>query len=156
MLRLGQLSSVPVGWGSVLRNVLLLAAAAAIAVTGPASAGPSMVAWVTRIPVTSLTVLAGGAVITGVIAAESWLLAHVLRQNRRLWLRLEPVEGSLARAGGSQSTGSAHSACSPHAGPPVGVPAPPFHLDRLDGGTTSSTDLLAPGAVATSGEVGWP
>jgi hypothetical protein len=47
----GQFSSAPMGWGSVVRNSLLIAAAAAITVAGPANAGPNMVAWVNRLSV---------------------------------------------------------------------------------------------------------
>ena len=47
----GQFSSASMGWVSVARNSLLVAAAAAVSVAGPANAGPSTVAWVTRLSV---------------------------------------------------------------------------------------------------------
>jgi hypothetical protein len=60
-----------------------------------------------------------------------YLVFHVLRQNGRLLMRLEAVEGKL---------GIVASAPAP-AGLPVGSPAPGFTLSDLDGGTVT-LDML--------------
>jgi peroxiredoxin/uncharacterized membrane protein YphA (DoxX/SURF4 family) len=140
----GQLSSAPVTWKTVMRNGILMAAAAAIAVHGSANPGPSMVAWATRLTPPEVFGLAAAAVIVGVMVTETWMLARVLRQNGRLLLRLDVVEASLAGAGPRAAPG-AHAATSARDGVPQGVPAPAFHLNRLNGGTSTMTELLAPG-----------
>lgn len=141
----GQLSSAPAGWGSVARNIVLMAAAIGIAVRGNANAGPSLVAWVTRLPVGNIVVLAAGVIVVAVVGIESWLLTHVLRQNGRLLLRLEGVERSLARAGLHAAPAAGLPITAPLAGLPQGIPAPAFQLDRFGGGTSTSADLLALG-----------
>jgi thiol-disulfide isomerase/thioredoxin/uncharacterized membrane protein YphA (DoxX/SURF4 family) len=141
----GQLSSAPVGWGSVVRNVVLVGGAAAVTLGGRVNAGPSVVAWAAGLPSTGMVVLAAGVVIVGVVAVETWVLAHVLRQNGRLLLRLDAVEASLAQAGVHTAPSAPSPVAVPQAGLPVGVPAPAFQLDRLDGVTTASAELLALG-----------
>ena len=141
----GKLSSAPVGWGSVVRNVALIAAAAVVTGAGPAHAGPSMVAWAGRLSLPAVVGLAAGAVVLALVAGQTWMFIHVLGQNGRLLLRLDAVEAALAGAG--LQVGPA--AGPPPAGPDrrlsVGASAPAFALKRLGGGTSAMTELLSVG-----------
>jgi thiol-disulfide isomerase/thioredoxin len=139
----GQLSSAPVSWKTVLRNGVLIAAAASIVAQGRADTGPSMVAWAGRLSPLEVLGLAAAVVIVGVMAIETWVLAHVLRQNGRLLLRLDALETSLIREGLHTAPAPRPAAVGPPAGLPVGVQAPAFQLDRLGGGTATTTELLA-------------
>ena len=78
----GQLSSAPVSWKTVMRNGILMAAAAAVAVRGPANPGPSMVAWAARLTPPEVFGLAAAAVIVGVMGIETWMLARCLAAER--------------------------------------------------------------------------
>jgi thiol-disulfide isomerase/thioredoxin/uncharacterized membrane protein YphA (DoxX/SURF4 family) len=141
----GQFSSAPVSWRTVLRNGVLMAAAAAIVVGGPANTSPSMLAWVAKLSLPEVLGLAAVLVIVGAVSIETWVLAHVLRQNGRLLLRLDALEAAVAVAAPSMAPADRPQAVVAHAGLPQGVSAPTFQLDRLDGGITTSAELLALG-----------
>lgn len=138
----GQLSSAPVGWGSVVRNVVLIAAAAVVTAAGPAHAGSSMVAWAGRLSLGEVFGLAAGVLVLALFCGQTWMFVHVMRQNGRLLLRLDAVEAALAGAGvpmvGSPPAGA-------HRGLRLGAPAPAFAVARLGGGTSAMTELLSPG-----------
>jgi thiol-disulfide isomerase/thioredoxin len=142
----GQLSSAPVSWKTVLRNGALMAAAAVLIVSGrPANAGPSLVAWAGKLTLPEAIGVVAVGVIIAAVAIETWVLAHVLRQNGRLLLRMDALEASFARAGLQAAPSPPSVPTGPRAGLPVGTIAPAFRLDRLGGGTTTTAELLALG-----------
>ena len=120
----GQLSSSPVSWKTLARNLALLALAVLVAWKGRENPGQ----WPT---------LAGrdwvDFALAAALGATLWILFHMLQQNGRLLLRLEKVEKKVG--------------IDPNApevpGLPVGDPAPAFRLAGLDGRTLTSETLLA-------------
>lgn len=128
----GQLSSSPVSWWTLVRNVALLTLAGAVAVK--ADKLPS--AW----PALSLNffqtgILAAIGVLAVALALTLSFLLQIVRQNGRLMLRLEAVERRL----------SIDSKTAPDAGIPIGDPAPLFELKSIEGGTTSLQHLTQAG-----------
>ncbi len=95
----GQVHSRPVGRGTVVRNVVLFACAAFVAV----ASGPWLVA------------AAAGVVIVALIAFQVWFSSP-----------RDPADAGL-----------------PRFGLPLGVPAPDFELDDVDGRRRSRSSLLA-------------
>jgi methylamine dehydrogenase accessory protein MauD len=137
----GQLSSAPVGPGTLIRNGVLLAAAAFLTVRGWNDPGPSLaaVAAFAATPRGLADTAAAGAVLFA--AALILLMLAILRQQGRILLRLEAVEQWVA---GGQA-GAMMPAVPAPAGLPVGSPAPPFRLRDLSGAATELTHLLAAG-----------
>jgi len=141
----GQFSSAPVSWKTVLRNGALMVAAAAIVIMGTTRPGPSLVTWVNRLTLPAALGLIVAVVVLTVVSIETWVLARVLRQNGRLLLRIDALEESLSRVGLHARPAVGTIPGDPHSGLPVGAPAPAFHLDRLDGGTSTLAELVALG-----------
>jgi peroxiredoxin len=126
----GQLHSSPIGWDTVLRNVVLAGVASFIVWQGSHNAGASVVNWSSGLT-RAESVAAGLALAIAVLAAfQLWALMHILRQNGRLLLRIEALE---TRAGGPVET--------PPPGLPVNGAAPAFSLKDLYGKTVTS-DML--------------
>jgi peroxiredoxin len=138
----GQLSSSPVGWTTVVRDGVLGAAAGFVVSQGPAQPELSAVE-ASALSTAELGLVIGGIVLLALLAAQAFLLFNVLRQNGRLLLRLEQVEGALASAGLIVSKEQASAAEGP--GLPVGSPAPAFQLAGLYGETLTLDALRAPG-----------
>lgn len=109
----GQLSSSPVSWRTLVRNLALLAMAALVAIkAGKVHAGmPSLTApW-----------LAVGG-LTAALGLTLWVLVQLFRQNGRLLLRVEAIEQKLNMDPRPESW----------VGLPVGHPAPDFELNLED------------------------
>ena len=135
----GQLHSTPIGWETLVRNLVLAAIAGIILLEGPDNPGASLVNWSGSTTGDS-SMLAGLTIAVAALAAfELWALMHVLRQNGRLMLRVEAVEEKLANA----SFGPPVEA--PPPGLPIGTAAPAFALSDLDGGTVSLESLVKRG-----------
>ena len=98
--------------------------------------------------------LVAGAVIIGVVGAQTWMFTHVLRQNGRLLLRLDVMEAALARAGLQAASLNRSAPVGAPAGLAVGARAPAFSLNRLGGRTTTLADLLTPGKPLALGFLG--
>ncbi len=124
----GRLHSRPVGKPELVRNALLAAAALAIAVAGP---GRSLVE---ALSTSHPWLLAGGIAIAVAVAAQSWFVFELFRQNGRLLERLGDVEAKLEERPASAPKGL-----------PVGEPAPAVAALDLDGRRRTLTDLLEPG-----------
>jgi peroxiredoxin len=120
----GQLSSSPVSWWTLVRNLVLLMLASVVA--WKVHQGPS--AWPT-LPESSFetAILVSIAVLAAVLALTLWLLFHMLQQNGRLLLRLEAVEKKLNIDPNVATV----------QGRPVGDPAPAFELKAVGGGAVS-------------------
>jgi peroxiredoxin len=82
-----------------------------------------------------------GVVVLALLAAVISVLVQVVRQQGRLLVRLDAVEGQLAARG----TAATAPPAPPAAGLPVGSPAPAFALGGLYGETLTLEALRAPG-----------
>ena len=129
----GQLSSKPVGAGTLVRNGLLLVLAGFVLRQGGEDAG----SWsdLPRFTGTETAMLTAFAILAVALALTLWLLFQMLQQNGRLLVRLEAVEKKLN--------------IDPNAkvvpGLPVGDPAPPFQ---------ASTESTAPSTLLVFTEAG--
>jgi methylamine dehydrogenase accessory protein MauD len=132
----GQLRSEPVGRPTLIRNILLGAAAGFVVWQGRDNPGPSAVGWLGDLTTGERVALAVGLVLLGLVVAEALVLLQLLRQNGRLVLRLEAVE---TKVGIREA---------PPPGLPLGAPAPPFELPSLDGQHVALEDLWASGKPA--------
>jgi len=129
----GALSSKRAGPGTLVRNALLGAAAAACAIAGP---GESVSGALGDAPASAIAAVGALLVGFGALTAVSLQLMH---QNGRLLARLEVLEASvLGRAMAPAPAGKV-------SGQPVGSPAPDFLVWDEDESVYSLADLLAPG-----------
>ncbi len=118
----GQLHSKPIGWGTVVRNIVL--AAVALFVASHVNVNDRWSVLVQNNLDTVQWALVGLSFAVVVLGALMlWALLHMLRQNGRLLLRIEALE---ARGGTSVEA--------PPPGLPVHTRAPAFELKGLDGG----------------------
>lgn len=133
----GQLHSSPIGWQTLVRNVVLAGIAACIVWEGREDPGASVVSWLRGMSGANSAVAGLAIAVAALAGFELWALLHVLRQNGRLMLRLEAVEASLA--------GSASVEAPPPPGLPVNSEAPAFSLTDLVGDTVTLEMLLQRG-----------
>jgi Methylamine utilisation protein MauE/AhpC/TSA family len=125
----GRVGSTAAGWQSLLRNLVLAAVAATVAIAGPGETiGQALggVAPAVIVVVAMLIVVIGGL---------GWFNFQLFAQNARLLervTRLEQGEAAGLPAG-------------PATSPSVGAPAPDFALPDLVGRRWSLSDLLTPG-----------
>src|SRR5918997_2381882 len=141
----GQLHPAPAGWKPLARNGVLPALAGILVWQGwNGDVGPSAVGWIGTLSTVQLPLLLGllgallGAlVLLGLLIAQWWLLLHLLRQNGRLLVRLEALEGRTASGGGA--------AAPPVEGLPVGEPSPTFTLEGLHGENLTLESLRSSG-----------
>jgi thiol-disulfide isomerase/thioredoxin len=141
----GTLSSRPVSWRTVVRNLALSALAAVVVAAGPGGVGPSGVAWVTSLTLADGIALAVGVLILVIVTIETWILVHVLRQNGRLMIRLDAIEADRTHGKPSSSAPGLAAGPRPPAGLATGSPAPAFRLEALDGTQRTLSELLLPG-----------
>jgi thiol-disulfide isomerase/thioredoxin/uncharacterized membrane protein YphA (DoxX/SURF4 family) len=140
----GQLHSAPAGWRTLARNGALAVIASFVVWQGKEGAGPSAVGWLGAISAVQLLALISGLIVLGLLAAEGWLLVHLLRQNGRLLVRLEALEAKLAAGDAAPSQNGVQEA-QPPAGLPVGSQAPDFSLSGLHGETLTLESLGSSG-----------
>lgn len=124
----GQIHSSPAGPGTLLRNGALAAIAGFIVVSGPENVGYSTTSGVGDLTAGETAALVVAVAALALIAAQSWFLWQVLRQNGNLLLRIEAVERTL---GLSPDLQLAHS--HQPAGMPIGDPALEFSLPDHEG-----------------------
>jgi peroxiredoxin len=124
----GRLGTAQVGRRTIVRNALLLATAAFVAVGGRHGHRIDPAAWVADHPV---SVLLGAAVLLNL--GFGWQL---FRQNGRLLARVAALEAGRAPDATAGDPGSALA---------EGTVAPAFELTALDGRTVSLAEVLAPG-----------
>jgi methylamine dehydrogenase accessory protein MauD len=115
----GRLHSAPIGTGTLLRNAVLLAGAALVAVGGWRDPGPSAVAWMGE-PFRAATAALGLLAV-----AEAALLVALLRRHGRALAQLEDIDD----------------AAPAEPGLPVGAEAPEFELPDLEGEIVSLATL---------------
>jgi thiol-disulfide isomerase/thioredoxin len=116
----GQLSSAPAGRSTLIRNLILAAPAAYVAIDGP---GPSLSAWISDRTAAELVAIAAclAAAALGTLAARLW------RENRTLRRDLESARDRLAAL---------------PRGLPVGSLAPGFTAQSMRSGTAVTLDSL--------------
>src|SRR5829696_287465 len=131
----GQLHSEPAGWKTLARNGVLAALAGFVVWRGYGGAGPSAVGWLTNLSTAQAAGLVVGLAVLGAVAAQWWLLLHLLRQNGRLLLRVQALEWGAPSSGGVADR--------PAAGLPIGEVAPDFELPGLNGGMLTVGSLRA-------------
>jgi protein-disulfide isomerase/uncharacterized membrane protein YphA (DoxX/SURF4 family) len=136
----GRLYSKPIGPPTVIRNAVLLALAILVSIY-PAPLWASAFAWVGLIDVREALVLGVILLLAAVVAGQGWMLLNLARQQGRLMLRLDAVEGqSNAQAEQPRREGGDRPA-----GLPLGTTAPAFELPSLEGGRVSLDELCASG-----------
>lgn len=136
----GQLYSKPIGWSTLVRNVLLAAVAGFVIGFGWNNPGLSAVAWFGNLAVVQRVEVIAGVLGAALLIGVGWLLLEMLRQQGRLLLRIEALEERLATGG---STAPAVDADQSQAGLPVGAQAPSFALAGLYGETITLDALRA-------------
>jgi peroxiredoxin len=143
----GQLYSAPAGWKTLARNGVLAALAGFLLWQGwQGNPGPSAVAWIGALSTFQLLILIGGVLLLGLLASQWWFLIHLFRQNGRLLVRLEAVEGNVATGGGLAPSHNGYAAQSQE-GLPVGTQAPSFTLEGLYGETLTLDSLRSSGRL---------
>jgi peroxiredoxin len=139
----GQLSAGPVGWSTLARNAVLAAIAGFVAVGGWHDAGPSPLAWFADRSAVELAGVGGLALGVGLLVMVALLLLNLVRQNGRLFLRIEALEARLEAAGIAPAP--EQMPFESEAGLPVGASAPAFQLSGLHGETLTLEALRAAG-----------
>src|SRR5215212_2255168 len=144
----GQLHSAPAGWKTLARNGVLAAVAGFVLWAGyeGGDAGPSALSWLGALSAAQLLGLLGGLVVLSLLAGQWWFLAHLLRQNGRLLVRLEAVEAGLAADGSAVAPSRNGTPVHQEAeGLPVGSEAPQFSLSGIYGETLTLDALRSSG-----------
>ncbi len=132
----GSTDTRPIGWPTLIRNGVLLALAGFVLLAGP---GPGIVALISQAASSDVV---RPSVVIGLVAAvavEAWLILHLIRQQGRLLLRLDALEGR---------GGSAPELFNPLKEArdlPVGEVAPGFQLPSLAGRSVALGDLCGDG-----------
>lgn len=132
----GQMQSSPIGWRTVLRNVVLACIAAFIVWQSSLNGEASAISLPGSLSGTEVAVTGLALAVAGLAAFQSWAMVHLLRQNGRLLLRVEALESNKA---GAQHVEE------PLPGLPLNDPAPAFSLKNLDGESVTFDMLRASG-----------
>ena len=143
----GQLHSAPAGWSTLFRNGALAGVSGYVLWEGREGAGPSAISWLGALSTAQLLLFIGGLLVLGFLAAVSWFLVHLLRQNGRLLVRLEALEQRIASGEGAAPAQDqpAENGAQQAPGLPVGTQAPTFSLQGLYSETLTLEALRAPG-----------
>lgn len=122
----GQLHSAPIGWPVLARNGVFAAAALFLLLQGQARLAASGLSSLTSAALPSGVGLLLNVVVPALLLLEGWFLLHLMRQNGRLFLRIDQLEARME-------------SLSPHlptyAGLALGSLAPDFDLPDLAGET---------------------
>jgi uncharacterized membrane protein YphA (DoxX/SURF4 family) len=124
----GELSNAPVSRVSLLRNGALAGLAAFVALA-PNAPGSGVGSWLAARSDAWLAVFCLGFALAGLAAATAWFGRELLRQQGRLLLRLDALDGPAPSTSGL----------------PIGAPAPSFALDSWPSGLLTLDRLLASG-----------
>ena len=128
---LGRLYSAPIGWPTLIRNLILAAFAALVVVFGPKYVDPNVLGWLAALAPIQRFEFFGGIIMAGLLIGEGWLLWLILRQQGRLLLRIEAMESQQAARSTAPQPAPVAAAPAPKLGLPVGSPAPAFVLSGL-------------------------
>jgi len=143
----GQLTTSEIGPSTLIRNAVLAVLAAFVLIEGFASdnVGPSIPEAARSMDGFQWVVLILGIIVIAVLAAESWLLVHLLGQNGRLLVRLDRIESALEDADIelSDEDDEDEEEDEEEEGLAFGSPAPAFSLSGLYGETMTLDALRA-------------
>jgi peroxiredoxin len=134
----GQVGSAPIGPATLARNAVLALLAVVVLAAGSTDAGATALDDLGDMDTATALALAALVVALATLALGAWTALHLLRQQGRILLRLDALDG---RAG----EGGAQAPAGPPPGLPVGAPAPAFALDNLTDERVAGADLLADG-----------
>lgn len=137
----GQLHSAPVGWATLVRNVLLAAIAGLIIWQGKEHPGYSIIGLLGSLQPDQLIGIIFGVFVILLVAIEGWFVFHLLRQNGRLLHRVEALEAN--RVATAEAAPQSASKSTP--GRSIGTLAPAFTLEDLHGEMLSLDALRAMG-----------
>ena len=133
----GQLTSSPVTWKTIIRNLALIIVAAVIIAESNAAGTISDWVWISSVTDVARVGLTISAILLVMVCVLLFFQFQLARQNGRILLRLDALE-----AGRHLPIPSPTAAQS---GLPVGSPAPDFELRRLHGGVLTLASELAAG-----------
>lgn len=138
----GRISSGPVRWSTLARNVVLAMVAAWVIARQRTTGSPSYLDWLGGLSTTKALAFSAVGLLLSLLLAGIWFGLQLMRQQGRILLRLDTLEKELSEQGLISASGTTDS----HArGSLAGQPVPPFMAPNLEGGSSSLTDLLAPG-----------
>ena len=137
----GQLTAVPIGRGTLARNLLLMAAAALLVLNPAPSAGLSAVAWFADITAEARALFVVGLIAVALLAVVARLLVRLLEQNERMIAAL--AESRLPFDDELDEPVVRKDMALPSEGMPIGAPAPQFEAIDLEGRRVTLADLLA-------------
>ena len=139
----GKLHSEPIGRTTLARDAALAAVAGFVVIGGWTDPGHSAVAWLGDLTTGEAVGVILAAIAIVVLAAESWLLLHLMRQNGRLLTRLDALEERVKEQ--SASSFGMDSSAESELGLAEGTPAPSFRLDGIYGETMTLEALRSSG-----------
>jgi peroxiredoxin len=139
----GQLHSKPISWLTFARNGGLVALAGWLVWQGKQTPNANLLQVMQNLSGAELVMMAAALLAFAAIGMLALVVLQLFRQNGRLLLRMEALEGRLAAA--NLGAAAAAPALVPQHGLPIGSPAPGFDLANLRGGTTSLKGLLSEG-----------
>lgn len=138
----GQLYSKPIGWSTLARNGVFAAIAGLIVWQGSGYIGLSIIGLLITVTNIPLVGFLFGIAVLGILATQSWFIMHLLRQQGRLLLRIETLEGRLDQTNPTPSKSTVPT--TPERGLPIGAKAPAFRLTSESGVLVSLETLLSP------------
>ena len=130
----GQIEAAPIGVTTLIRNGVLLLAAALVVAVGPTSAAADPFIVLTELAADPRAGRALGLAATGLLV---WCLVLLLQISKRQAVILARLEG---RAAEDETAAPAVPTVLP-----MGAPAPPFELEDIQGGRVGLKDLTASG-----------
>jgi hypothetical protein len=148
----GQIHAAPIGWPTLVRNLILAAVAGCIVWFGRTNAGMSTIGWLGTLAIVQRMEVSVGMLVVALLVLETWIVVRVLQQHGEILLRLNEVETKLAE---SITNVVAEVVLPTTNGLPVGTVAPAFGLSGLYRGDdhagfptrqpeVRSADLLGP------------
>jgi hypothetical protein len=138
----GRISSGPVRWSTLARNVVLATVAAWVIAGQRTSGSPSYLDWLGGLSTTEGLALSAVGLGLSLLLAGIWFGLHLMRQQGRILLRLDALEKELSAQG---LISARRLTDAPTEGPLAGQPVPAFTAPNLEGNSSSLSDLLAPG-----------
>jgi methylamine dehydrogenase accessory protein MauD len=133
----GQLHSAPIGWQTLVRNIVLGLIASIVIFNGRDAHALSVLGWTRSLTAASSASLVISSIDLVLLVAVAAFLVQILQQQGRVLLRLEALEqGAGARSLPEETVEE------PKIGLPIGETAPEFELSDLEGGRTSLGDLM--------------
>ena len=136
----GQLHSTPVGWPTLARNLVLLAAAGFVFAGSRTNPPMSVLAWAGPITAVQQAAVVAGLIVLVLLGLQSILLLRLVRQQDRILERLE-APGAASAVAAVPAAAPSQTVQAP--GRPIGTAAPDFALPSIDGRTVSLAALRA-------------